>query len=90
MARNLKTQRQLIALGVIILACAAVLVYALTRNGGSAVIAPFTPPPVEPGFSRAVFDNPEYSKLSTPVQLPIPVGPLGNQDPFAAAPEIKK
>jgi hypothetical protein len=90
MALNRKSQRQVFILAGILLACVAVLVYALTRGGGSIAFTPFAPPKVEQGFSRAVFDNPEYPKLSTPLQLPIPVGPLGNQNPFASAPETKK
>jgi hypothetical protein len=89
MARTNKTRRQIIILGAILLACAAVLVYSLMSGSGPAALTPFVAPAVDRTFSRAVFDNPEYSKLSTPVQLPIPVGPLGNQNPFASAPQTK-
>lgn len=77
-----KTQRQLIVLGLVVLASVGVLVYSFLGGGGAVNVAPFTPPKVEQGFSRAVFENPEYSKLSTPLRLPIQIGPVGNRDPF--------
>lgn len=90
MARITKAQRQLIIFGVVLLACAAVLLYVLTGGSGTTAPISFMAPKIDQGFTRAVFDNPEYQKLSTPVKLPIQVGPLGNPNPFASSSETNK
>ena len=83
MAKMTKTQKELLALVAILVVGGGALAYFyLGGQAPSGAIGEYQPPQVDTSFSRNVFDNPEYPKLSTPVHLPLDPGPHGRDNPF--------
>ena len=80
-----KTQKQTIALGVVIGLIVIALIgnFIINRPSAATNVVQYEAPKIQKNFSSSVFDNPEYLKLEPPlVKLPLDPGPKGNEDPY--------
>lgn len=78
-----KSQKQLIALGILLAAIVIVLGFLLLRPSSTAE-RPYQPPTIDTRIPRTVLENPEYSHLRLPVDLPLVPGRMGRENPFDA------
>ncbi len=79
-----KRQKELFALGVIVAAIIGVVLYEVLKPQQEQQVGAYRPPEVRTDFSQGIFSNPEYQKLSAPIQLPLEPGPHHRDNPFEA------
>ena len=77
-----KSQIEMIALGALVVGILGALAYTFIKPQSETEAGTYQGKTVRTDFSKAVFDNPEYYKLSTPVKLPLVPGPAGRRNPF--------
>lgn len=76
-----KSQMQLVILGVLVATIIGVLIF-FVSSGPSLNQVSYEVKKIDTDLSGDVFDHPEYSKLNSPVSLPVTSGPTGRDNPF--------
>lgn len=83
MAKLTKTQKQFILLGALLATILIVVIWVSGGGGGGeAVMGTYVPKTVSTRLSEDVFTHPEFSKLKSPVSLPLSPGTAGRDNPF--------
>jgi hypothetical protein len=77
-----KTQIEMAVLGALVAGLLGVLAYMFLKPEAETSLGGYQARKTPTDFSKAVFDNPEYYTLSTPVKLPLEPGPAGRPNPF--------
>lgn len=79
--RLTKSQKQLLALGILVAAIVVVLGIFIFKPE-SFTEAPYVPKSVDTQIPKAVVEHPEYRQLRMPVELPLVPGRMGRDNPF--------
>lgn len=76
-----KSQKQMLMLGAVLFAIVVVLAVFVfkppVQNAES-----YTPKTIDVRISKDILQQPEYRRLSSPVQLPLVPGKTGRENPF--------
>ena len=83
MKKLTKSQKQLIALGVILGAIVIVLAVFVFKPPTAEQQATYVPKAIDTRIPRDVLQKPEYRRLSLPITLPLSPGRMGRENPFA-------
>ncbi len=76
-----KNQRQLIVLGALLAVIAGVLIFYFSRSQPSYEEA-YRQKELSTEIPKAIFEQAEYRRLTSPVELPLQPGPTGRPNPF--------